>query len=205
LETYREWNWNAWDRGWKENIALLRQFIAREGHARVPLRHIEAGSPLGKWVARQRARYKAGKLTAEKAGEIDAIIKASADVSEAARNGADGAPSEWDANWMETRGTIAWKLHYQALLRYYEEHGNTNVPRKFTQDGIAIGIWLNSVRTRYNKGTLAPDRVQMLEAIPGWKWVLGARKSTPVAASNSVRSSATRESTTAKENRHERV
>lgn len=54
----RAFDYQAWDAG----FAVAEQFFGREGHLLVPSRHVEGGYPLGKWVSKQRARYRQGKL-----------------------------------------------------------------------------------------------------------------------------------------------
>ena len=41
---------------------LLGAFVAREGHADVPARHVEGGEKLGSWLSNQRTGYAARDL-----------------------------------------------------------------------------------------------------------------------------------------------
>lgn len=60
---------------WAVNLAAARQLHAREGHLHVPRKHIEDldGVPhkLGLFV--DNCRRQAGKLSAERRGELDAL------------------------------------------------------------------------------------------------------------------------------------
>jgi len=58
---------------WEEGFSDLIQFVNREGHARVHWQHKENGRVLGKWVSHQRAKYKAGQLTAEQIKRLESL------------------------------------------------------------------------------------------------------------------------------------
>ena len=42
---------------WEEHLRLLKQYVAREGDARVPLEHEESGVRLGVWLSKQWAEF----------------------------------------------------------------------------------------------------------------------------------------------------
>src|SRR5262245_13101105 len=48
-------------------VDLLRTFATREGHAIVPSDRVEAGFPLGRWVAQARRDYRRGELAPSRA------------------------------------------------------------------------------------------------------------------------------------------
>ena len=47
--------WDPFEKAWERSLAALIKFKNREGHCRVPDKHIENGINLGKWVGKQRA------------------------------------------------------------------------------------------------------------------------------------------------------
>ena len=51
----------------------LREFVEREGHARVPQWHREDGYRLGQWVAIQRTAYRGGNLDRERRARLEAL------------------------------------------------------------------------------------------------------------------------------------
>ena len=58
---------------WEEGFSDLLQFVKREGHARVHWQHKENERVLGKWVSHQRAKYKAGQLSADQIERLESL------------------------------------------------------------------------------------------------------------------------------------
>ena len=62
-----------------------------------------------------------------------------------------------------------WDEKYYVLEEYYEKHGNIDVPRNYvTQEGIKLGLWLNTQRQAYrNKGNckITQDQIQLLNGL----------------------------------------
>jgi RNA polymerase primary sigma factor len=54
-------------------LTALRAFVARKGHARVPVAHVEAGHYLGSWLNNQRTALRLGSISREKVAELDAV------------------------------------------------------------------------------------------------------------------------------------
>lgn len=50
---------------WVESYEVLAAYVTREGHANVPVNHIEDGYFLGRWASKMRGSYKAGELTTQ--------------------------------------------------------------------------------------------------------------------------------------------
>ena len=48
---------------WEFSFGLLQRFVEREGHAGVPVAHLEDGYPVGNWVNNQRAAHRRGTST----------------------------------------------------------------------------------------------------------------------------------------------
>src|SRR5688500_13452 len=54
-------------------LGLLRQYVRREGHARVPQQHREGRVQLGGWVAKQRSAYARGESARERRLTLEAL------------------------------------------------------------------------------------------------------------------------------------
>jgi hypothetical protein len=62
LEKLPGWLWSPTAARKEEAFNLLKEFIEREGHARVPAKHVEEGFALGQWVTSRRQTFKRGKM-----------------------------------------------------------------------------------------------------------------------------------------------
>ena len=71
------WVWDPQEADFQANLVVLRGFVDREGHARVPARHVETidgdDHKLGSWVTSRRAEYGKGKLSAERIDALEAV------------------------------------------------------------------------------------------------------------------------------------
>jgi hypothetical protein len=63
LESLPAWAWHAAGDRWNLMFEALERFVAREGHASVPLDHVEDSLSVGPWCQRQRVSYRRGTLT----------------------------------------------------------------------------------------------------------------------------------------------
>jgi superfamily II DNA or RNA helicase len=64
------WTWDPHADRWEEGFSHLLRFVEREGHARVPAKHVEDCYKLGQWVGVQRTTYGKGTLEAERIGRL---------------------------------------------------------------------------------------------------------------------------------------
>jgi hypothetical protein len=73
LEALPGWTWNLLDHQWEEGFVILSTFVDREGHARVPQRFQESRFQLGLWTANQRASFRRGAISKERAERLEAL------------------------------------------------------------------------------------------------------------------------------------
>jgi superfamily II DNA or RNA helicase len=143
LEELSDWTWDTYEADFQRNLELLRGFVEREGHARVPQSHREIGVNLGTWVATQRVNR--DRLEPRRRAQLEAV-------------------SGW--LWEATIDTFPAKL---ALLRNYAaREGHARVPQRHVEDGVNLGTWVATQRKRRHQ--LDPAEHSALEAIPGWTW-----------------------------------
>ena len=72
LEALDGWVWDVYADLWEEGFGHLKEYVERNGHARVPQRFRAAdGYPLAEWVRTQR-RYR-DDMSAERAARLEAL------------------------------------------------------------------------------------------------------------------------------------
>ena len=110
------------------------------------------GFPLGRWIATQRRKYQAGKLTESRISQLEKLK-------------IDWSPSE-----------ALWQEGYRNALEYSKTHGNLYVPAAFiTESGYKLGAWLNNQRAKYKSGKISREHTEILENI-GMTWNLQEAK-----------------------------
>ena len=67
--------------------------------------------------------------------------------------------------------TEQWEEAFEHLQSYVKLHGNARVPSSYvTPDGLKLGSWVKYQRKNKSKNLLSQDRIERLEALPGWSW-----------------------------------
>ena len=59
---------------------------------------------------------------------------------------------------------------FARLQEWVSAHGHARVPKTEMWEGVRLGLWVQSIRQRYRRGTLSGDRARRLQALPGWQW-----------------------------------
>lgn len=145
---------------WLKNYTLLKEFKAKHGHVKVPVRYEE--NKLGSWLKTQVTQYRnaqEGKLPALSAERIRLL-------------------EEVGVNWGEKRQTTPWDDRFQCLLEYKQRFGNVNVPWQW-KENVALAQWVNSQRKKYKdlmegkKNNLSEEQIERLNAIGEWTFVSG--------------------------------
>ena len=148
---------------WEKHFRSLIRYKEENGDCLVP-RHFKPNPLLGGFVLRQRAAFKAGKLSEDKVSklnEIGFVWRA-----KKSRNSTQGAtkttePSTGTQSPTERNCSI-WLSHYENLVKYHEEYGNCNVP---PHKDVALSGWVHRTRKRAKKGKLSNDQINKLTDI----------------------------------------
>ena len=146
-------NWNSINDLWLKNYEALKRYYEEHGNIDVPTKYeTEEEIKLGSWLCRQRLAYKGkgrSKITEEQIQLLNNL------------------------GMIWNRYTNSWFKYYTALKKYYQEHGNVDVPTRYeTKDGIKLGSWLNNQRQAYKgKGKIKinEEQIQLLNDL-GMKW-----------------------------------
>jgi hypothetical protein len=133
---------NSWDFMYGQ---LLR-FVEQNGHARPPARKV-GRSWFEQWVADQRSNYNSGKLSLDRAKKLELL-----------------------PGWTWDPLGDSWNKFYELVIQFSEEFGHATFPATTIYRGQALGSWLNTQRTSYNKGILDNGKITQLESITGWTW-----------------------------------
>jgi hypothetical protein len=126
---------------WEEGFTALTTFKTREGHCRVPQRHIEGTFNLGAWVARQRATK--DRISPERRKRLDEI------------------GFVWDP--LEE----VWEEGFAALTTFEAREGHCNVPDGHVETKCNLGKWIG--RQRAVRDTMPAERMRRLDEI-GFVW-----------------------------------
>jgi hypothetical protein len=159
LEAVPGWSWHgdSRERRFEEILSALRAFARRHGHTRVRS-GTRAGVRLDRWIVLQRQLFREHRLSRAHIRALAAL---------------PGWSWEPQANRFEEG--------VRHLLRYVSREGHACVPQDRGKPGFKLGLWVMSVRQRYRRGRLAPDRARRLERLPGWTWNVRKRRSLPPA------------------------
>jgi hypothetical protein len=147
LERLPGWTWDPLSDTWERHFRALLVFVDREGHARVPTGHVEAGLPLADWVIRHRQEHKSGKVPYDRVTRLQEL-------------------PGWTWDVLGAR----WEEQYEALRSFSRREGHARVPTGHLENGMGLGAWVVAQRHNHRKQALPSQRIVLLEAVPGWVW-----------------------------------
>ena len=150
---------------WNKKYGLAKAYFEHNGNLEIPCsyktlngyEYVEEGIALGAWLNTQRKAYKgqgSNKITEQQIKLLEEI----------------GMRFETRDNNEE------WNKKYKLAKAYFEHHGNLEIPidyktlngYEYTEEGIALGIWLNTQRQAY-KGhgnfKITDEQIKLLEEI----------------------------------------
>jgi len=134
---------------WEDHFQQLKQYIEENGDCSVPVSfESKDGVKLGTWVKRQRQAHRKGSMSEEQSGRLNEV-------------GLVWRPLE-----------SSWEDGLQRLEQYTKEHGDSLVPYSYEEkDGVKLGIWVDTQRTIYRKGSMSEERHRRLNEL-GFAWYL---------------------------------
>lgn len=140
---------------WDLMYSCAKTYYEEHGNLEVERRYkTKEGYSLGQWIFTQRKVYKGeqnGTLGEDRIRKLEAIGMV----------------------WGGVRD-LSWERYYAEAKKYYEEHGDLNVPANYVTDsGIRLGAWISNLRTsrncRIRVKSLSDDRIKALDKI-GMIW-----------------------------------
>lgn len=145
LEAIPGWIWDIRANKWDEGYRNVKEFVEREGHAKVPKDFKTAvGYQVGNWVDQQRINK--DKLTPERKIRLDALT-----------------------GWSWNPYSDQWEDGFRYLVEFVYREGHCLPPaNSAAEDGFRLGGWVSTQRA--NKENLSPEQKARLEALPCWSW-----------------------------------
>jgi hypothetical protein len=133
--------WNKIEHAWQDGFDQLKVFQLREGHCRVPNKHVEKDYNLGSWVSFQRARH--AKLPSDKVRLLDGL------------------------GFVWNQREVSWEQGFSSLKLFHGREGHCKVPSKHKEGDYYLGPWVSNQRQKWS--TISAENKRRLEAL-GFIW-----------------------------------
>lgn len=132
---------------WEYRYEQLKEYHEKNGNCMV--KHHE-NKQLRNWVGTQRGIYNKGLLEQERINQLN----------------------ELDFEWGPDE---QWLLRFKDLLKYKEENGTANIPKRYQVNNFHLGNWCVRMRKLYREGKLLEEQINLLEGID-FSWDLRSHK-----------------------------
>ena len=148
--------WEAYsDMAWEKYIAICKKYYSEHGDLDIPAATTIDGIAIGRWLSQLRNSRNVGinraSLTEERIKELDSLGMI------------------WNVP------DYRWMKYYYAAIAYHKEHGNLDVPYRYTTtDGLKLGTWLDRMRDAriskaYTGQHLTDTQISLLDEL-GFVW-----------------------------------
>ena len=121
----------------------------QHGNTKVPSSYVTPDSfKLGSWVSDQRKNKSKNLLSQNRIERLETL-----------------------PGWSWDPLTEQWEKAFKQLQLYVNLNGYAGVPQEYViQDGFKLGQWVSIQRQNKSQKLLSQDRIERLEALPGWSW-----------------------------------
>ena len=161
----------AWETGYQELLNYYREY----GNVDVNSRYVtEDGYPLGKFVSNQRLAWKNSRAGAEAGGrkllpERERRLNELGFLWEKRKKEPENTSADRSSKYDEK-----WDEKFRLAENYYREHGDLEVPKEYTVQGVRLGRWVNALRSarirpESSHYRLTGERIRQLDSI-GMRW-----------------------------------
>ncbi|MDE7209958.1 MAG: Helicase associated domain protein [Lachnospiraceae bacterium] len=155
---------------WERNFSEAEKYFKEQGNLDVPADYVtESGCRLGRWVRWQREKYqKAAQQVLAGMGRNEENIGQGNDKKKDRKPDVERI-QRLSGIGMTWENDDPWERRFLLAKKYYEEHGNLEIPTDYVVEGIWLGRWLWEQKSRFNGGgqakQLSEDQKQRLCAI----------------------------------------
>ena len=157
LESLPGWSWDPLSEKWDEGFSQLKKYVSQHGDTRVPQGYVSPdGYKLGQWVGWYRKLRRDNKVSQARVEKIVAL-----------------------PGWTWEPLSEQWEKGFSQLREYITQHGDAMVPDRYVStDGFKLGVWVRTQRANKSKNhinRMSQERIQRLESLPDWVWVVSAK------------------------------
>jgi hypothetical protein len=147
LESLPGWTWVPLEDDWSEKFGELKLFVENSGGRFPENPRGTDNSGLGKWIVRQRNRYRQNWCSAEQITLLESI-------------------PGWSWNPLDEN----WNSSFELLRAFVAREGHAQPAAKQMEGEYQLGIWVSKQRDRYKKNRVLPHQIVLLESLPSWSW-----------------------------------
>jgi hypothetical protein len=147
----------ARDRGWDRMYYALKEFHHACGHCRVP-KNWRDHPRLARWTSRQRFLLRHSALRPDRRARLEEL-----DFHQSMARSRVETPRR-PRKRVSTIRENAWSSQYEALRRFHELHGHSDVPRRLEEDP-ALARWVSHQRELKSSGRLPAGRIALLDQL----------------------------------------
>lgn len=148
LQSLPSWSWDPFSDQWERNFEAVQKYFDENLCVKLPSGLMsEYGVNLDSWLKSQRTKFKKNELTSDQVKRFESI-------------------PDW--SW-DPRGDH-WKSNFNRLREAVNCSESFNYEKKIFHDGFDVGSWSLKQRAIYKKGALSVQKIELLQALKGWKW-----------------------------------
>jgi hypothetical protein len=145
LEELPGWSWDPLADKWNQRFEKVQAFCTT--HDRLPVRQALAEeAALAGWIKNQHQAWQRGRLSSECVLRLEEL-----------------------PGWSWDPPVRKWDQRFEKVQAFRNNHKRDPAQRAKGEEGI-LGKWVSAQRLAWLKSALSSERIQRLEALPGWLW-----------------------------------
>ena len=135
-------NWDGKNNAtWDKLYDAACEYYKKNGSLNVSATYVtEDGCHLGRWVRRQRDAYQSSNLSEAKIQKLEKIGMI------------------WEGNY-------SWERKFQLAKRYYQEHGNLEMPGDYVIEGVWLARWLWEQKRKMQNKIISENEIQIQDNV----------------------------------------